>query len=94
MCFWNPQCWLLYCLCCYATYWYITEKARVCLYKSFFNSHAVGMAVARPLGFEIDFVRNPFSESAVRFFLIFLKFIFTPIFEIRIQEKNSLKLRD
>ena len=27
------------------------------------NSHAVGMAVARPLGFEIDFVRNPISGS-------------------------------
>ena len=28
------------------------------------NSHAVGMAVARPYGFEIDFVRNPISGSA------------------------------
>ena len=29
-----------------------------------FNSHAGGMAVARPFGFEIDFVRNPISGSA------------------------------
>ena len=29
-----------------------------------FNSHAVGMAVARPYGFEIDFVRNSISGSA------------------------------
>ena len=28
------------------------------------NSHAVGMAIAQPLGFEIDFVRNLFSGSA------------------------------
>ena len=30
----------------------------------FFNSHAVGMAVAQPLGFKIDFGRNPISGSA------------------------------
>ena len=29
-----------------------------------FNSHAIGMTVARPKGFEIDFVRNPTSGSA------------------------------
>ena len=29
-----------------------------------FNSHAVGMAVAQPLDFEIDFARNPISGSA------------------------------
>ena len=32
--------------------------------KSFVNSHAGGMAVAQPNSFEIDFVRNPISESA------------------------------
>ena len=26
-----------------------------------FNSHAGGMAVERPYGFEIDFIRNPIS---------------------------------
>ena len=31
--------------------------------KQLFNSHAVGMAVARPYGFEIDFVRDPISGS-------------------------------
>ena len=41
------------------------------------------MAVARPYVFEIDFVRNPISESAVWFFVI-NKFIFRPIFEIKI----------
>ena len=54
------------------------------------NSHAVGMAVARPLGFEIDFVRNPISGSAARFFVIILKFVFTPIFEIKVREKKFL----
>ena len=41
------------------------------------NSHAVGMAVAQPLDFEIDFARNPISGSAAWFFVIILKFIFT-----------------
>ena len=54
------------------------------------NFHAVGMAIARPYGFEIDFVRNPISGSAARLFFIILEFIFTPIFEIKIHEKNSL----
>ena len=47
------------------------------------------MAVARPFSFEVDFVRNPISGSAAWFFVIFLKFIFTSIFEIKINEKNS-----
>ena len=55
-----------------------------------FNSHAVGMAVARPLGFEIDFVGNPISGSAGWFFVIILKFIFTPICEIKVHEKKFL----
>ena len=29
------------------------------------NFHGGGMTVARPYGFEIDFVRNPISGSAV-----------------------------
>ena len=48
------------------------------------NSHAVGMAVVQALGVEIDFVRNPISESAAWFFVIILDFIFTPIFESKI----------
>ena len=56
-----------------------------------FNSHAGGMAVARPYGFEIDSVRNPISSwSAACFFVIVIKFIFTHIFEIEIHKKNSL----
>ena len=54
------------------------------------NSHASGIAVARPNGFEIDFVRNPISGSAAWFFVIIFEFIFTPIFEIKIHEKKSL----
>ena len=54
------------------------------------NSHAVGMALAQPLGFEIDFVRNPFSGSAAWFFVIILNFIFIPIFEIKVREKKIL----
>ena len=46
----------------------------------FFNSHAVGMAVAQPLDFEIDFARNPISGSAALLFFIILKFIYTAIF--------------
>ena len=49
------------------------------------------MAVARPPGFEIDFVRNPISGSDALFFVITIKFIFTPIFEIKIHVKNTLK---
>ena len=52
------------------------------------NSHAVGMAVARSYGFKIDFVRNPISGSAARFFVIILKFILTLIYEIKIFKKN------
>ena len=52
--------------------------------------HAVGMAIARPLGFEIDFARNPISGSAAWFFVIIVKFIFTAIFEIKKHVKNSL----
>ena len=40
------------------------------------------MAVARPYGFEIDFVRIPISGSAAWFFVIILKFIFTAIYTI------------
>ena len=58
--------------------------------KSFFNSHAGGMTFARPYGFEIDFVRSPISGSAVWFFVIILKSIFTLIFEMKIYEKKFL----
>ena len=54
------------------------------------HPQAGGMAVARPYGFKIDFVRNPISAPATWFFVIILKFIFTLIFEIKIHEKNSL----
>ena len=54
------------------------KKSGCPLLKS--NFHAVGMAVAQPLGFEIDFVRNSISGSAAWFFVIILKFIFTAIF--------------
>ena len=52
------------------------------------NSHAGGMAVARPIGFEIDSMRNTISGSAAWFFVYILKFIFPSIFEIKIHEKN------
>ena len=51
---------------------------------------AVSMAVAQPLGFEIDSVRNPISGSAAWFFVIILKFIFTVIFEIKVHVKKLL----
>ena len=34
------------------------------------NSNAVGMGDARPYSFEIDFVRELFSGSTARFFII------------------------
>ena len=58
--------------------------------KFMLNSHAGGMAVAQPYGFEIDFVRNSISGSAAWFFVIILKFIFAAIFEIKIYKKNFL----
>ena len=57
-----------------------------------FNSHDVGIGVARPYGFELDFVRNLISWSAVWFFVVILRFTFTSIFEIEIYEKNSFFL--
>ena len=56
----------------------------------YFKSHAVGMAVAQPLDFEIDFAKNSISESAAWFFVIILKFIFTAIVEIKNHVKNSV----
>ena len=58
------------------------------IWASIFYSHAVGMAVARPYGFEIDFLSNPISRSALLFFAFILKFIFRPILVIKRQEKN------
>ena len=55
------------------------------------NFHADGIVIARPYGFEIDFLRNPISGSAPWFFVIILKFIFTPIFENKVLKKDSLK---
>ena len=52
-----------------------------------FNSHADGTAVARPYGFEINFVRNPISGSAAWFFVIILKFILTALFESNFMKK-------
>ena len=54
------------------------------------NSHAVGMAASRSYGFEIDFVRNPISGSTARLIVITLKFIFRPIYDIKISGKNFL----
>ena len=48
------------------------------------------MAVVQPYGFKIDFVRNPISGSAAGFFVMILKFILTPISEIKIHEKKFL----
>ena len=54
----------------------LKEPARGIFWLNFtfyFNQgYAVGKAVARPFGFEIDFVRNRFSGSAARSFVIIL----------------------
>ena len=44
------------------------------LIKNNFNSHAVGMAIAWPNGFEVNFVINTISGSAAWFSIIILKF--------------------
>ena len=51
------------------------------------NFHAIGMADAQPLDFEIDFAQNPTYRSAAWFFVIIVKFFFTAIFQI----KNHIK---
>ena len=43
-----------------------------------------------PIGSKIDFKGDPIFETAPWFFVIILKFIFTFIFEIKINEKNFL----
>ena len=48
------------------------------------------MGFARPNGFKIDFLKKSFSGSAAWFFVIILKTIFTPIFEIKIREIRFL----
>ena len=58
------------------------------------NSYAGGIAIARPYRFEIDFMRNPISGSASWFFVIVLKFLFTPIFEIKIYTKKFLDTKN
>ena len=44
-----------------------SRKAKIKGIEKKIKSHAVGMAVARPYGFKIDFVRNSISGSAARF---------------------------
>ena len=41
-----------------------------------------------PFGFKIDFKGGPIFESSAWFFVIILKFIFTSIFEIKIDAKK------
>ena len=52
--------------------------------KKLFNSNAGAIAVVRPYGSEIDFVRNPISGSAEWFFLIIREFIFTPFLKSKL----------
>ena len=48
------------------------------------------MGLVSPIGSKIDFMGDPFFESAAWFFVLILKFILTPIFQIQIHENNSL----
>ena len=55
-----------------------TSKWFYWLFHNFIINHnAVGMAVAWPGGFEIDFVRNPISGSAEWFFVIIMFHFYT-----------------
>ena len=48
------------------------------------------MGLLSLIGSKIDFWEDPIFESAAWCFVVILKFIFTPIFEIKIHEKNFL----
>ena len=48
------------------------------------------MGLVSPNGSKIDFMGEPIFESVRSFFVIILKFIFTPIFEIQIHEKKFI----
>ena len=47
------------------------------------------MGLESPIGSKINFSGELIFESAAWFFVIILKFIFTPIFEIKIHEKKD-----
>ena len=51
------------------------------------------MAVARPYGFEIDFLRNPISWSAEYFFIFIIIFTLKLIFGVKIYGKKILGSR-
>ena len=51
------------------------------------DTHAVGMAVKRPNGLEIDFVRNLFSGSAAWFFLSSLYKFLHPFLKSKFMKK-------
>ena len=50
------------------------------------------MGLVSPIGSKIDLLGVPIFESVAWFFVIILKFIFTPIFKIIIPEKKTLIL--
>ena len=52
------------------------------------NPRRVGLV--SPIGSKIDFKGDPIFESAAWFFVIILKLILTPIFEIKVHEKKFL----
>ena len=60
------------------------RKTRNYLFNDIINLHAVGMAVERPYGFEIDFVWNAISA----FFVIILKFVFNPFLKSQLVKKS------
>ena len=45
----------------------------------------------QPYGFKINFLRDSFSESATGFFATMLKFILSPIFDIKIYQIKFLE---
>lgn len=68
--------------------WKLRGKIRNCEYWNRFhfsqflkkfNSHAFGMAAARPYSVRIDFWETLLLDLPARFFVIILKFIITPI---------------
>ena len=63
------------------------SQTRLILFGQYFNSHAVGMAVAQLLSFEIDFVRNPFLWSATWFSVLSWNLFLQPFLKYKFMKK-------
>ena len=56
--------------------------------------HAVGMATVRPYGLKIGLVKNSFSASAARFFVIMVKFIINTFLCLDVSYKKYIESKN